>query len=134
MLPEVPFEQFRVGSQFFILTRRHSLLVIKDRKLWKKFRLPCLDKHSCYPEEHYFPTLLSMADPKGCSHYTLTSVNWTGSFDGHPHIYLPDEISPNLVYQLRQSDLGYSHFFARKFSPDCLQLLMDMADDVIFRG
>ncbi|XP_031373704.1 glycosyltransferase BC10-like isoform X1 [Punica granatum] len=132
MLPEVPFEQFRVGSQFFMLTRRHSLLAIKDRKLWRKFRLPCLNKESCYPEEHYFPTLLSMADPKGCGHYTLTRVNWTGSFDGHPHLYGPDEISPDLVYQLRESDLGYSHFFARKFSPESLRPLMDMADDIIF--
>ncbi|KAK4746879.1 hypothetical protein SAY87_025916 [Trapa incisa] len=133
MLPEVPFEQFRVGSQFFILTRRHSLLVVKERRLWKKFKLPCLNKYSCYPEEHYFPTLLSMADPKGCSHYTLTRVNWTGCFDGHPHLYLPDEVSVDLIYQLRESDLGFSHLFARKFSPGCLQPLMDMADEVIFR-
>lgn len=133
MLPEITFKQFRVGSQFFILTRRHSLLVIKDRKLWKKFRLPCLNKDSCYPEEHYFPTLLSMADPKGCSHYTLTRVNWTDCFDGHPHLYLPDEITVDLIYQLRESDSGFSHFFARKFSTDCLQPLMDMADEVIFR-
>ncbi|KAK4756820.1 hypothetical protein SAY87_006947 [Trapa incisa] len=133
MLPEVLFEQFRVGSQFFILTRRHSLLVVKERRLWKKFRLPCLNKDSCYPEEHYFPTLLSMADPKGCSHYTLTRVNWTGCFDGHPHLYLPDEVSADLIYQLRESDSGFSHLFARKFSPECLQPLMDMADEVIFR-
>ncbi|KAI6670040.1 hypothetical protein NL676_004925 [Syzygium grande] len=102
MLPEVPFEQFRVGSQFFMLAKRHASLVIEDRKLWRKFRLPCLNKECCYPEEHYFPTLLSMSDPKGCSHYTLTRVNWTGSFDGHPHLYQPEEISPKLVHELRQ--------------------------------
>ena len=28
MLPEVPFEQFRVGSQFFVLTRRHAMMVV----------------------------------------------------------------------------------------------------------
>ena len=28
MLPEVPFEQFKVGSQFFVLTRRHAMMVV----------------------------------------------------------------------------------------------------------
>lgn len=133
MLPEVRFEQFRVGSQFFVLTKRHALLVIEDTKLWKKFRLPCLNKECCYPEEHYFPTLLSMSDPKGCSHYTLTRVNWTGSFDGHPHLYQPEEISQELVHELRQSESNYSYFFARKFTPDCLEPLMKIADTVIFK-
>ncbi|KAF5194789.1 Glycosyltransferase bc10 [Thalictrum thalictroides] len=133
MMPEVSFDQFRVGSQFFILTRKHALLVIKDRKLWRKFRLPCLNTESCYPEEHYFPTLLSMEDPKGCTHFTLTRVNWTDSVDGHPHTYRPAEVSPELIYRLRVSNSTYSYLFARKFSPDCLTPLMDMADTVILR-
>ncbi|XP_043722947.1 glycosyltransferase BC10-like [Telopea speciosissima] len=133
MMPEIPFEEFRVGSQFFILARRQALLVIKDRKLWRKFRLPCLKTESCYPEEHYFPTLLSMEDPKGCTHYTLTRVNWTGSINGHPHTYRRAEVSPELVYRLRLSNSTYSYLFARKFSPDCLQPLLEIADTVIFR-
>ncbi|KAK0591509.1 hypothetical protein LWI29_003034 [Acer saccharum] len=104
MLPEVRFEDFRVGSQFFILAKRHALLVINEKKLWRKFRLPCLDLNSCYPEEHYFPTLLSMEDPSGCSHYTMTRVNWTESVDGHPHTYGPAEVSPELIYTLRESN------------------------------
>ncbi|XP_042490562.1 glycosyltransferase BC10-like [Macadamia integrifolia] len=133
MMPEIPFEEFRVGSQFFILARRQALLVIKDRKLWRKFRLPCLKTQSCYPEEHYFPTLLSMEDPKGCTHYTLTRVNWTDSINGHPHTYRRAEVSPELVYRLRFSNSTYSYLFARKFSPDCLQPLLEIADTVIFR-
>ncbi|KAK4337711.1 hypothetical protein RND71_042198 [Anisodus tanguticus] len=133
MLPEVPFDRFRVGSQFFMLTRKHARLVIRDRRLWRKFKLPCLNKDSCYPEEHYFPTLLSMEDPDGCTHYTLTRVNWTGSTDGHPHTYYPSEISPELIHELRESNNTYSHMFARKFSPDCLKPLLDIADKVIFR-
>ncbi|KAJ8900098.1 hypothetical protein K2173_024214 [Erythroxylum novogranatense] len=133
MVPEVPFEEFRVGSQFFVLAKRHALVVLKDRKLWRKFKLPCLNVDSCYPEEHYFPTLLSMADLKGCSKYTLTNVNWTGSFDGHPYVYEAHEVSAELVNRLRQSNSSYSYFFARKFSPDCLEPLMSIAEDVIFR-
>ncbi|OMO75384.1 Glycosyl transferase, family 14 [Corchorus capsularis] len=133
LLPEIPFKQFRVGSQFFVLAKRHALLVLKERKLWRKFRLPCFDLDSCYPEEHYFPTFLSMKDPKGCSHYTLTRVNWTDSVDGHPHTYHAPEVSSDLLHTLRKSNSTYSYFFARKFSPDCLKPLMAIADDVIFR-
>ncbi|XP_018837720.2 glycosyltransferase BC10-like [Juglans regia] len=130
MLPEVAFEQFRVGSQFFILNRKHALLVLRDIKLWRKFKMPCLNIDSCYPEEHYFPTLLSMEDPKGCSHYTLTRVNWTHSFDGHPHLYKPEEVSTELLHKLRVSNSSYSYLFARKFSADCLKPLMEISDDI----
>ncbi|KAI3777082.1 hypothetical protein L1987_46876 [Smallanthus sonchifolius] len=133
MVPEVPFDKFRMGSQFFTLTRKHSVLVVSDRRLWKKFRLDCLKPNSCYPEEHYFQTLLSMEDPKGCSGYTLTRVNWTDSVDGHPHTYYPVEVSTELIYVLRRSNFTNSYMFARKFSPDCLEPLMNMASDVIFR-
>ncbi|KAG8390814.1 hypothetical protein BUALT_Bualt01G0122700 [Buddleja alternifolia] len=133
MLPEVPFDRFRIGSQFFVLTRQHALVVIRDRRLWRKFKLPCFNLDSCYPEEHYFPTLLSMEDPDGCTHYTLTRVNWTGSVGGHPHTYRPAEVSPRLIQELRVSNSSYSFMFARKFSPDCLQPLLDIAEKVIFR-
>ncbi|KAL8538894.1 hypothetical protein ACS0TY_000771 [Phlomoides rotata] len=133
MLPEVPFDRFRGGSQFFTLTRQHALVVVKDRRLWRKFKLPCFNLNSCYPEEHYFPTLLSMEDPDGCTGYTLTRVNWTGSVGGHPHLYRPAEVLPRLIAELRSSNSSHSFMFARKFSPDCLQPLLDMADDVIFR-
>lgn len=133
MLPEVTFDAFRVGSQFFVLTRRHAVVVLRDRRLWRKFRLPCLTEEPCYPEEHYFPTLLSMEDPNGCTGFTLTRVNWTGCWDGHPHLYTPPEVSPELVRRLRESNSSYSYLFARKFSPECLTPLMDIADDVIFR-
>ncbi|CAN0860590.1 Glycosyltransferase BC10 [Linum grandiflorum] len=133
MMPEVPFDQFRVGSQFFVLTRRHALMVVKDHRLWKKFRLPCYREDECYPEEHYSPTLLSMQDLKGVTQYTLTKVNWTGTVNGHPYTYRPSEISPALIQGLRESNYSNSYLFARKFTPDCLVPLLKIADRVIFR-
>lgn len=133
MLPEIPFGEFRVGSQFFVLTREHALLVVKDRKLWRKFKLPCVNVDCCYPEEHYFPTLLSMEDPEGCTHYTLTRVNWTGSIDGHPHTYRPEQVSKRLIRLLRVSNSTYSFMFARKFSPDCLRPLLKISKKAIFK-
>jgi len=135
MLPEVPYDSFRVGSQFFVLTRRHAVMVVRDRRLWNKFKLPCLvkRKYSCYPEEHYFPTLLDMQDPSGSTKFTLTRVNWTDSFDGHPHTYQPEEVSGELIRELRKSNGTYSYMFARKFAPECLGPLMKIADSVILR-
>ncbi|KAH9626073.1 hypothetical protein KSS87_011380 [Heliosperma pusillum] len=133
MMPEVPYDKFRVGSQFFILNKKHALMVLKERKLWRKFKLPCLKIQSCYPEEHYFPTFLGMEDPGGCTGYTLTRVNWTGSVDGHPHLYNPPEVSAELIYKLRESNFSNDYLFARKFSPDCLEPLLDLADSVLFK-
>ena len=70
-------------------------------------------------------------DPQGCSGYTLTRVNWAGSTDGHPHTYTPAEITPQLIQELRQNN-NVSYSFARKFSKECLEPLMDIANDVIF--
>ncbi|EAZ27942.1 hypothetical protein OsJ_11903 [Oryza sativa Japonica Group] len=135
MLPEVPYDQFRFGSQFFVLTRKHAIMVVRDMKLWRKFKLPCLIKRrdSCYPEEHYFPTLLDMQDPEGCTGYTLTRVNWTDQVEGHPHTYRPGEVSASLIKELRKSNGTYSYMFARKFAPECLEPLMEIADSVILR-
>ncbi|KAK9734628.1 hypothetical protein RND81_04G153200 [Saponaria officinalis] len=133
MLPEVPYDKFRVGSQFFILNKKHALMVLKERKLWRKFRLPCLKVNSCYPEEHYFPTFLDMEVSSECSGYTVTRVNWTDSVDGHPHLYRPPEVSPDLFNTLRASNFSHDYLFARKFSPDCLKPLMDLAHTVLFK-
>ncbi|RWR94964.1 Glycosyl transferase [Cinnamomum micranthum f. kanehirae] len=48
MLLEVPFSEFRVGSQSFVQTWWHVLLVIRDWRLWRKFCLPCQKAESCY--------------------------------------------------------------------------------------
>ncbi|KAF4377279.1 hypothetical protein F8388_012380 [Cannabis sativa] len=156
MLPEVRFEDFRIGSQFWVLTRKHARLIVRDRKLWSKFSLPCVTLDTCYPEENYFPTLLNMLDYRGCVPATLTHVDWAGRSDGHPRTYEASEVGPELIQTLR-SDLprygdmeingtdssvskrfDHSHrrdpfLFARKFSPDAAEPLMSIARDVILR-
>lgn len=149
MLPEVRLEDFRIGSQFWVLTRRHARLVVRDRRLWSKFSLPCERLDTCYPEENYFPTLLSMRDPRGCVPATLTHVNWTGSSDGHPRMYEAFEVGPDLIRSMRDDRPRYGDdgsngsywfilerddpfLFARKFAPDAIEPLMSLADDVLF--
>lgn len=154
MVPEVKFEDFRIGSQFFVLKRKHARLVVRDSRLWSKFKLPCLNWSlgTCYPEEHYFPTLLSMVDPRGCVPATLTNVDWsTGSYAGHPRMYHGGEVGPELIWDLRNRKPRYGgegsngsdwsvmtrrhdpFLFARKFSADCLWPLMSIANDVLFK-
>ncbi|XP_068652743.1 glycosyltransferase BC10-like [Aristolochia californica] len=146
MVPAVPFESFRVGSQFFALARRHARVVVNDTALWSRFRRPCRDSESCYPEEHYFSTLLSMRDPLGCVPATLTHVDWTGSVGGHPRTYWPEEVGEEMIRDLRSARPRYGQdlvwgegmnkrwdpfLFARKFAPECLEPLMRIADEFI---
>ncbi|KAK9071017.1 hypothetical protein SSX86_009585 [Deinandra increscens subsp. villosa] len=155
MLPEVGFGDFRIGSQFSVLTRQHARVAVNDTRIWSKFRLPCLQKnvHTCYPEESYLPTLLSMVDRIGCVPATLTYVDWEGRHDGHPHTFHEAEVGPELIRALRGrrprygdeeingSDASVTRFtrrndpflFARKFGSDTVGALMDIANDVILK-
>ncbi|GAA0183759.1 transferase [Lithospermum erythrorhizon] len=149
MLPEVKFEDFRIGSQFFVLKRKHARVVVRDRRLWNKFKKACLSVDTCYPEEHYFPTLLNMVDSRGCVPATLTHVDWNDSQNGHPRTYSAGEVGPELFRALRShrprygdeingSDPSVSKrrdpfLFARKFAPECVQKLMSLANDVILK-
>ncbi|KAG6388089.1 hypothetical protein SASPL_153286 [Salvia splendens] len=158
MLPEVGFGDFRIGSQFWAVKRKHARVIVRDKRLWSKFQLACLRDDTCYPEEHYFPTLLSMVDPRGCTPCTLTHVDWRGSRGGHPRTYVADEVRPELIRALRGSRPRYGDeevrsdssnssvtvvverrrrhdpfLFARKFSPGALHRLLEIANDVIFK-
>lgn len=141
MLPEVPPEEFRIGSQFWTLTRSHARMVVSDVEIWSKFNKPCVRKDTCYPEEHYFPTLLHMRDPQGCVSATLTHVDWSVIDHGHPRTYRPSEVGAKLIQKLRSARLRYgdggggtrkdSFLFARKFSPAGINPLMNIARTII---
>ncbi|XP_022132078.1 uncharacterized protein LOC111005037 [Momordica charantia] len=158
MLPVVKLADFRIGSQFWILTRKHARMVVSDERVWSKFDLPCVRWDTCYPEENYFPTLLSMGDHPGLVTATLTHVDWKGRFDGHPRTYEASDVGPDLIRRLRiarprygdggmrirtaggrnSSSTAKSHphhpfLFARKFSADSLQPLMNISTDIIFK-
>ncbi|XP_010437927.1 PREDICTED: uncharacterized protein LOC104721602 [Camelina sativa] len=149
MLPEVTLEEFRIGSQFWVLKRRHARVVARDRRIWAKFNQTCVREDTCYPEENYFPTLLNMRDPRGCVPATLTHVDWTVNVDGHPRMYEAEEVVPELIERLRKTRPRYGEdgingsewsavermdpfLFARKFSPDALEPLFGMARTVLF--
>ncbi|TYJ02232.1 hypothetical protein E1A91_A13G213200v1 [Gossypium mustelinum] len=120
--------------------------------IWAKFNQPCVVWDTCYPEENYFPTLIHMRDPRGAVPATLTHVDWNGSFDGHPRMYVESEIGPQLISRLRKDEPRYGDdgtygsdspatkqrrrfpfLFARKFSPGSIQPLLRIANDVVFK-
>uniref|UniRef100_A0A1J3CQZ2 Core-2/I-branching beta-1,6-N-acetylglucosaminyltransferase family protein n=1 Tax=Noccaea caerulescens TaxID=107243 RepID=A0A1J3CQZ2_NOCCA len=149
MLPDVRLEDFRIGSQFWVLKRRHARVVARDRRIWEKFNKTCVREDTCYPEENYFPTLLNMRDPRGCVPATLTHVDWTINDGGHPRMYEPEEVAPELIVRIRKTRPRYGEdgingsdwsaiermdpfLFARKFSTEALEPLMGMARSVLF--
>lgn len=163
MLPVVKLADFRIGSQFWVLRRRHAWIVVRDKTVWSKFDLPCVRLDTCYPEENYFPTLLSMWDRRGLVPATLTHVNWNGSVDGHPRTYVASDVGPDLIRGLRTARPRYGDggrrmkvrigtrrgggrivsvgtyqrqhpfLFARKFSAHSLHRLMNITSDFIFK-
>ncbi|XP_065851418.1 glycosyltransferase BC10 [Euphorbia lathyris] len=150
MLPEVKLEDFRIGSQFWVLTRKHARLVISDRSIWEKFNLTCVKEEACYPEENYFSTLIHKWDPRGGVSATLTHVDWRDSYDGHPRMYNATEVGPELIEALRSekprygydgmngSDLSVTQrsdrfLFARKFSPESIEPLLRIAEEAILK-
>ncbi|XP_015572461.2 glycosyltransferase BC10 [Ricinus communis] len=150
MLPEVKLEEFRIGSQFWVLTRKHARLVVNEQRIWAKFNRTCVVRHSCYPEENYFPTLIHMKDPRGTVSASLTHVNWTGRYDGHPRMYEASEVGPELITTIRRSRPRYGYdgingsdlpvtrqndplLFARKFSPESIEPLLNLAKEIILK-
>lgn len=130
MSPEVNFSQFFQGSQFFILVRKHALLFTRDTKYWPKFNLPCRDHFACFPEEHYFPTVLGIEDPGGTVNHSLTFVDWSRTKTTHPRTFRKDEVCKELVTFLQYAK-GGMFLFARKFADDSVDALMAVADDLL---
>ncbi|KAH7365862.1 hypothetical protein KP509_18G049900 [Ceratopteris richardii] len=124
MLPEVPFSNFRVGSQFFILTRNHTLSIVSDSMIWSKFSTPCSYKNDCFVEEHYFPTLIDMTDGNCATRFTVTNVDWSViAKNGHPRTYQEQQITQELISSLRRNG---TFLFGRKFAGTCLKPLLKL--------
>ncbi|KAI7736896.1 hypothetical protein M8C21_032327 [Ambrosia artemisiifolia] len=151
MLPEIEFKDFRKGSQWFTMTRKHALIIMADSLYYRKFRLYCrpgFEGRNCYADEHYFQTLFYMIDPAGIANWSVTYVDWSER-KWHPRSYKPQDITPKLLRNLTSFDTS-QHFtsdekktvltthcmwngmkrpcflFARKFYPETLDNLLQL--------
>ncbi|KAL3682547.1 hypothetical protein R1sor_000569 [Riccia sorocarpa] len=132
MLPEIPFEKFRKGAQWFVFIRRHALLVLKDQlenKYWDKFNRPCV-VYFCGTDEHYYHTLINILDSEGANGKCVTYVTWPPYISEHPVEYGNWQIKKELIEDMQKQDDG-QYLFARKFDADTADSLMALTDTIL---
>ncbi|XP_010548536.1 PREDICTED: uncharacterized protein LOC104819929 [Tarenaya hassleriana] len=150
MLPEVEKKDFRKGSQWFSMKRKHAVVVMADSLYYSKFKLYCRPHmdggRNCYADEHYFPTVFNMIDPGRIANWSVTHVDWSEG-KWHPKTYGAKDITYNLIKTIKSirhslhvtSDLQKQttlkaclwkgeyrpcYLFARKFNPETLDRLI----------
>lgn len=139
MAPEVVVDNFRKGSQWFQINRELALVVAEDATYYKKFVDSFCQPHPvCYIDEHYLPTLFFTVRPEAIASRTLTYFEFK---DNSPHPKKWDETNTNteVIKMLREdhtcSYKGQSttrcYFFARKFDPNALPNLLELAHDIM---
>ncbi|KAK9829906.1 hypothetical protein WJX72_008600 [[Myrmecia] bisecta] len=111
MDPPIPAWLWRKSSQWFTLTRRHAQLIDSDVELDALFEQHCVRgwdealnrARGCYPDEHYFPTLLAyygLEKETSCASNTVY-VDWRGA-DSHPRSFQPEEVTAKRVRRIRE--------------------------------
>lgn len=135
MLPEISLNQWRKGSQWFEMDRDLALEVVSDRKYFPVFQDYC--KGSCYADEHYLPTYVSIKFWEGNSNRSLTWVDWSKG-GPHPTKFLRSEITVKFLESLRDQKCEYNgdsinvcFLFARKFAPGSVSKLTKIAPMVM---
>ncbi|KAK2429762.1 glycosyltransferase BC10 [Trifolium repens] len=135
MSPTIKLRQWRKGSQWFEMDRKLALEVISDRTYYPIFEKYCTG--SCYADEHYLPTLVSIKFWKRNSNRSLTWVDWSKG-GPHPVKYVRPEVTCEFLENLRNQTCEYNgnstnvcFLFARKFLPTSLTRLMRFAPKVM---
>lgn len=135
MSPTIKLRQWRKGSQWFEMDRNLALEVISDRTYYPVFRKYC--NGSCYADEHYLPTFVSIKFWKSNTNRSLTWVDWSKG-GPHPVKYVRPEVTCEFLENLRNQTCKYNgnstnvcYLFARKFLPTSLSRLMRFAPKVM---
>ncbi|KAL6552957.1 Glycosyltransferase bc10 [Orobanche gracilis] len=113
MHPIIPVDNWRKGSQWVVLTRKHAGIVVEDEIVFPMFRLHCKKKslpefwrdrpfsyssslsylepadaskeHNCIPDEHYVQTLLTQKGlEREITRRSLTHSSWDLSSSRDP--------------------------------------------------
>ena len=132
MQPEVVIDQWRKGSQWFEFTREVSRDVVADTKYYPKILWFCVP--TCYSDEHYFPTMLSLIHEKDLAYRSITSVDWGGG-GAHPKSYQNVEMNKETIVRMRGEPTCVWNdtpnqpcfLFGRKLEPNTRGRLMILA-------
>ncbi|CAI0462214.1 unnamed protein product [Linum tenue] len=137
MEPEVTLNQWRKGSQWFEVNRKLALHIVSDTKYYPKFRDFC--RPSCYVDEHYYPTMLSITVPHLLANRTVTWTDWSRG-GPHPATFGKSDITEEFfrkrfegqqqpcLYNTQPTTLCF--LFARKFAPSALEPLLNLPSKV----
>lgn len=138
MYPTISIQQWRKGSQWFEMDRDLAIEVISDTTYFPVFQKYC--KGSCYADEHYLPTFVSIKFPERNSERTITWVNWTRG-GPHPVRYIRTDVTEQFLQKLRSEECRYNEhttnttnvcfLFARKFLPNALDRLLRFAPKIM---
>ncbi|XP_061368201.1 glycosyltransferase BC10-like [Gastrolobium bilobum] len=135
MLPEITLKQWRKGYQWFEMDRELALEVVSDRTYFPVFQKYCTG--SCYSDEHYLPTFVSIKFWEKNSNRSLTWVDWSKG-GPHPAKFVRPEVTVEFLENLRNQTCQYNgnstnvcFLFARKFLASSLVRLMRFAPKVM---
>lgn len=133
MAPLVPVYNWRKGSQWVVLTRKHAEVVVNDTTVFPMFQQHCKRRslpefwrdhpipadtsieHNCIPDEHYVQTLLAREGLEGeITRRSLTHSSWdlSSSKDPerrgwHPVTYKFSDATPTLIQSIKDTDNIY---------------------------
>lgn len=132
MHPTITLKQWRKGSQWFEMDRELAVEVVSDQKYFPLFQKHC--RTSCYADEHYLSTFVSIKFWETNSNRSLTWVDWSKG-GAHPARYLRTDVTVEALKRLRSgtkckyrgNTTNVCFLFARKFSPSALDRLLRFA-------
>ncbi|XP_042454524.1 glycosyltransferase BC10-like isoform X1 [Zingiber officinale] len=133
MNPVIPVYNWRKGSQWVVLTRKHAQVMINDDAVLPEFERHCRRKslpefwrdhpfpadpskeHNCIPDEHYVQTLIAQKGLEGeITRRALTHTLWdlSSSKDRqrrgwHPVTYKLSDATPKLINDIKGIDNIY---------------------------
>ncbi|GLU18236.1 hypothetical protein SLE2022_345470 [Rubroshorea leprosula] len=136
MRPQITLEDWRKGSQWFEMDRFLALEVIADRTYFPVFLRFC--KGSCYGDEHYLPTFVTMKFWNRNSNRSLTYVDWSKR-GPHPASFQRTDVTVEFLERLRNATTceynghitNVCFLFARKFLPNALDRLLKFASPIL---
>lgn len=141
MKPDIKLSNWRKGSQWFELNRTLAIEVVSDTKYYNLFKRYCLP--ACYPDEHYIPTFVHMFYGALNSNRTITYVDWSQG-GPHPASFEAANITQVFIRSLRSNggnscryngiNTHVCHLFARKFTPDALEPLLNLTSTILESG
>ncbi|XP_060670394.1 glycosyltransferase BC10-like isoform X1 [Ziziphus jujuba] len=133
MAPVIPVQNWRKGSQWVVLTRKHAEVVVNDNIVFPMFQWHCKRKslpefwrdqpfpadtskeHNCIPDEHYVQTLLAQEGlEEEITRRSLTHSSWdlSSSKDRerrgwHPVTYKYSDATSMLLQSIKEIDNIY---------------------------